>query len=72
MPMTRVFELEPAQEAHRCSEERINRAALDSLKEWNVALKMSRYNGKPLPVSLPEDSYDYMVQLLEQRRAELA
>jgi hypothetical protein len=72
MPMTRVLELEPAQEAHRYSELRTNKAALNAVENWQTALIVCEYNGKPFPVSLPEESYDYIVMLLEQRRAELA
>jgi CRISPR/Cas system-associated endonuclease Cas1 len=69
--MVRVIELEPAQEAHRCSEIRINKAALDAVERWQIALVVCQYNGKPFPVSLPEESYGYIKALLVQRQAEL-
>ena len=46
--------------------------ALDSVKAVRTALMMADYNGKPLPVSFTEESYEHIVALLEQRRAELA
>jgi hypothetical protein len=69
--MVRLREDEPAQEAGRCREQRITDAALDTVKQIHTALMVCRYNGKPFPVSLSEESYQHIVALLTQHRSEL-
>jgi hypothetical protein len=71
-PMTRLLEAEPAHEAQRCSEIRLNKVTLDAVKEWNTALKVCRYNGRPFPASLSKESYEYLAALLIQRQVDLA